>query len=452
MKIFGTDGVRGVFGKFPLDVKMIRAIAVSAAKVLKKKTSSNLVIIGRDTRQSGPEIAEILSSEFSSRGIEVWDVGVIPTPGVSYLVSRYPVNAGIVVSASHNPFTDNGIKFFSHSGTKLSDKIEAEIEKNLFKTSFPTAANSGLLKKAKIINKCDLAGEYSKFLESSVVSPRGLSDLKIVLDCANGATSYIAPEVFRNLGADIVCVNNRPNGKNINCKCGSLHPEKLIADVKKNRADLGIAFDGDGDRVVFVDDKGNVRDGDYIISIAAYCLKKKKLLRNNVVAATVMANLGFFKAMKKCKIDVIKTSVGDRYVFEAMKQNDAVLGGEQSGHIIFREYLPTGDGMLSALKITEMLLEEGKTLFNMSSMMEKYPQVLINKKVSSKIPLEKLPDTQNAVLSAEKKLKGDGRVLVRYSGTENLIRVMIEGKDKGIINKLASGISKVAVNEIEVLS
>lgn len=444
MELFGTDGIRGVAGKFPLDTKTIHKVALAASKVLKKKHGKKIIVIGRDTRQSGTSILKDLADSISSCGLSVWDLGVITTPGVAYLTKKHKALSGIVISASHNPFEDNGIKFFNNSAKKLSDAVEDNIEANIAEQD-EVKCNG----KTKIKPQSVLADEYITFLSKSIPQNIKFKGVKVVIDCANGATYQIAPKLFSKLGIDTIVLNNKPTGKNINLNCGSLHPEILADAVKKNNALCGLAFDGDGDRVMFVDEKGIIRDGDYYLSIMAQYLKEKNKLKNNTLVTTVMANLGLFKAMKEKDINVFKTAVGDRYVFEGMQKSSAVIGGEQSGHIIFNKLLPTGDGILSGIQMLSLLAEKEKPLSELCSIMQKFPQILINTKVSKKIPVQNLPKTSDLIKQAEQKLGDNGRVLVRYSGTENLIRVMIEGQGKNEITNMANEISELAKTEIE---
>ncbi|MBN1823834.1 MAG: phosphoglucosamine mutase [Endomicrobiales bacterium] len=450
MKFFGTDGIRGVAGKFPLDDRTIGAIGTAAAQVLKRQSAKPAVVIGRDTRISGAEISEMLARSFTKFGIEVFDVGVIPTPGISYLARSSECVAGVVVSASHNPYTDNGIKFFGHSGTKLPDTVEAEIEKLINKSLKAKKTAETVPKDARIFHKTEnLLGIYRNFLSFSFPKSTNLKGVKLVIDCSNGSTSVIAKSVLETLGAEVTAINSSPDGKNINENCGSLHPETLARVVTEKNAACGLAFDGDGDRIVFVDETGQVRDGDYLLSIAAVHLKRKGKLRNNTLVTTVMANLGLIKAMEKQGISVSTTPVGDRYVSEEMAKKDAVIGGEQSGHIIFRDLLPTGDGILSSLQILGIMREQGAKLSKLCSIMKKYPQVLVNTKVPKKVPVSELPKTAKLIKSVESKLGDDGRTVIRYSGTENLLRVMIEGVNKDEITRFANEISASALNEIK---
>ncbi|MCX5781652.1 MAG: phosphoglucosamine mutase [Elusimicrobia bacterium] len=446
MRLFGTDGIRGKAGKYPLDSKTVIKLGIFAAKVLKRDHLKAVVIIGRDTRISGKKISSDLKKGLISSGLDVWDVGVIPTPGISYLVSKFPVLAGAVISASHNPYQDNGIKFFSHKGTKLPDSIEKKIE-DLLLNKTDKSANKPL-RKGKIKESLHLVSDYENFLKKTLPKNLNLSGLKIVVDCANGATYKLAPKIFSSLGAELKIINSTPDGKNINKESGSLNPENLSLETLKQNADCGIAFDGDGDRVIFVDEKGIVRDGDFLLNIAAQYLKENGGLKNNTLVTTVMANLGLIKAMQKKDIKLEQTSVGDRYVYEEMDKSGANLGGEQSGHIIFKNFMQTGDGILSALQILSIMKIKSKPLSVLCNNLKKYPQVLLNSKVEKKIPIEKLTETKKTIRNVEDKLRSDGRVLVRYSGTENLLRVMIEGLDLNIITDMAKMILDTAKKEI----
>ena len=442
-KLFGTDGIRGLAGKYPLDSKTVQKIGFAAGYILGSSKNSKF-IVGMDTRKSGTKIASLLSKALCAYGANVWSVGVVPTPAVAFLVKKNKAQAGVVISASHNPYKDNGIKFFGPDGKKLSDEKEAQIEKLIFDNT-PTINKKN---KGKIVNKKSIVEQYIEFILKTAKNKIKTTGKLIVIDCAHGAASKIAPVIFKKLGFKVVALNATPNGVNINKNCGALHPQNLAKEVLKHKAHCGFAFDGDSDRVIAVDEKGIVRDGDHIIAVLANNLKQMGKLSNNIVVATVMANLGFMKAMRKAGIKVISAKVGDRYVREAMDSSGAVLGGEQSGHFILSEYLSTGDGILSALQILVALSLSSKTFSELCSLVEKYPQVLLNVPVAKRVPLEKLVDTALAIENVNKQLKGDGRVLVRYSGTENLLRVMIEGKEENIINNFAQNIAQVALKEI----
>ena len=447
MKFFGTDGIRGKSNKFPFDNNTVSLIGYVLAETLDKK--GNGVLIGRDTRESCNRIFKALQKGINSAGIKVIDLGIVPTPAVAYLLKKNNYQAGIVISASHNPYLDNGIKFFSSKGTKLPDKIENKLEKNLVRYINEKKVLNKSLKIRNVSGK-KLIKQYVDFLVS-LMPKNSLKNKTIAIDCANGASYKIAPEVLKKLSAKVIVINNKPTGKNINLNCGALHPEQVAEVVKKEKAFCGFAFDGDADRVISVDDKGIIRDGDFFLGVVAKYLKDNNKLKNNTLVTTVMANLGLLKATKQIKINVVTSKVGDRYVYENLKKYKAIIGGEQSGHIIFKQLLDTGDGIVSALQLLNILLKENKTLSQMCSWIKKYPQVLINEKVVEKIPLDKLLQTTKYIKQIEKKLGNNGRVLVRYSGTENLLRVMLEGKDKKEIKQMANNIINLAKKEIKDL-
>ena len=447
MKFFGTDGIRGKSNKFPFDNNTVSLIGYVLAETLDKK--GNGVLIGRDTRESCNRIFKALQKGINSAGIKVIDLGIVPTPAVAYLLKKNNYQAGIVISASHNPYLDNGIKFFSSKGTKLPDKIENKLEKNLVRYINEKKVLNKSLKIRNVSGK-KLIKQYVDFL-ISLMPQNSLKNKTIAIDCANGASYKIAPEVCKKLGAKVIVINNKPTGKNINLNCGALHPEQVAEVVKKEKAFCGFAFDGDADRVISVDDKGIIRDGDFFLGVVAKYLKDNNKLKNNTLVTTVMANLGLLKATKQIKINVVTSKVGDRYVYENLKKYKAIIGGEQSGHIIFKQLLDTGDGIVSALQLLNILVKENKTLSQMCSWIKKYPQVLINEKVVEKIPLDKLLKTTKYIKQIEKELGDNGRVLVRYSGTENLLRVMLEGKDKKEIKQMANNIINLAKKEIKDL-
>ncbi len=441
---FGTDGIRGKANVFPMTaeiaLKLGKAVAIVFRKHFKEKGTIKAVI-GKDTRKSGYIFEYALTAGLCSMGVDVYLVGPMPTPAIAHLTKSFAADLGVVISASHNPFTDNGIKFFDKNGFKLPDEVEEEIEKLLesdIDASDITGINVG---KAKRID--DAAGRYIEFTKNSI-NNLSLSGLKVVLDCANGAAYKVAPPIFRELGAEVIVLNNQPDGVNINAACGSLHPDVLKAAVLGHRADIGVALDGDADRVIIVDEKGNELDGDKIISMCAIDLKNQGKLKNNSVVVTVMSNIGFEIAMKKEGINVVRSKVGDRYVVEEMKKTGSILGGEPSGHIIFFERSTTGDGALSALQVLSLLKRSGKKLSVLSKCMTSYPQVLKNVIVSEKKPVKDMPEVMSAISSADKTLE-NGRVLVRYSGTENKCRVMVEGQNDEQINSIADLIiSKIA--------
>ncbi|HAX62420.1 MAG TPA: phosphoglucosamine mutase [Elusimicrobia bacterium] len=437
-KLFGTDGIRGIAGKYPLEPDFIKKLGYAAAVIINDSPGKEFVL-GCDTRESAAWISKALIEGITAAGVDVFDCGIIPTPAVAYITSSRGSSAGCVISASHNSAEFNGIKFFSNEGIKISDDKEFEIEKLVLSKNFN--------KSEKPAGKCEVSDNYAdeiytKFLYSTLDKDFDLSGLKIVLDCANGANYKIAPEVYSHLKAEIITLSVMPDGKNINKNCGSLHLKNLQNAVVENNADFGIAFDGDGDRCLFVDEKGEIRDGDYLIAIAADELNKNGKLKNNSVVATVMANFGFYKAMERDGIKILSSAVGDKYVHDEMIKNDIVLGGEQSGHIIFRNFLNTGDGLLTSIQISAIIKKSKKTLSELSKIIKKYPQILLNVKVEKKIPVSENKKLSDVIKSVEKKLNGNGRVLVRYSGTEPLLRIMVEGSDDKIINQYAQEIAK----------
>lgn len=440
LKLFGTDGIRAVAGSEPLTPGTIEKIAESAAQVLKARgPASRRVLIGKDTRESCGWIEAALARGFRKEGLQAYSAGVIPTAAVSALLRAEAFLGGTVVSASHNPSEFNGIKFFSSDGKKIPDGWEAEIEQKL---PGARAAEGG--EPPQIRSYAEGMETYGRFLKSSVGGSIDLKDFKWVLDCANGSAYVIAPALLESFGASLRKIGCSPDGKNINLACGALFPRKLKEEIAKSGARGGCAFDGDADRAVFVDEDGRVMDGDILIAMAARYLKEKGKLRENMVVATVMANLGFHKEMEKSKIRVLTVPVGDRAVSEALESSGAVLGGEPSGHIIFREYLPTGDGLLTALQILKIVRESGRDLSFFSQMLPKFPQVLLNLRVREKIPIERCPDLKGAIERAESHLKTSGRVLVRYSGTEPLLRIMLEGDSESRIKEIAQNIMDAA--------
>lgn len=442
MKLFGTDGIRGDASTFPFDGKTLFIIGKALAEVLGGKKP---VLMIRDTRESGKRIQKSLAEGILSAGVKTVFGGVMATPAASFLMSTGKYSAAVVISASHNPYADNGIKIFGANGLKLSDFAEEKIEKRINK--FFQDGNE--IKKKKIAVK-ENAGLLKRY-EAFIVKSFGKGSLKgktVIVDCANGASYKSAPDVLRKLGAKVIAFNIKPDGKNINLNCGALHPEFAAKKVKEHKAFCGFAFDGDADRLICIDEKGFICDGDYFLASMARYLKKEKKLKNDTLVTTVMANIGLLKAMKDEKIKTVKSKVGDRYVLEDMKKHNAVFGGEQSGHFIFSDILGTGDGLLSAVQLLSALENTGKALSEFVSGIEKFPQILINRKVAEKIPFEKLPVTSKLIKKYEKELDAEGRVLVRYSGTENLLRVMAEGKDRKEIKKIAEEIINCADKEI----
>lgn len=425
-KLFGTDGMRGTANEYPMTAEMVTQVGRAVAHICKKGDYRHRIVIGKDTRLSCYMLESALVAGICSMGVDVLLVGPMPTPGIAFITSNMAADAGVVISASHNPFQDNGIKIFSRDGYKLQDSVEAEIEDLIFSKKIdsmrPTAREIGKVHRIE-----DALGRYIVFLKNTFPRELSLNGMNMVVDCANGATYKIAPTIFSELGADIIPINVKPDGENINENSGALYPETLANEVKQNKADIGLAFDGDGDRLISVDEKGSIVTGDQMTALFARILKKENRLRNNLVVTTVMSNIGLGMALKELGINHITTEVGDRYVLEEMLKKDAVLGGEDSGHIIFREFHTTGDGIITALSLLSVMLKSNKPLSEMKKLMSVFPQHLINVTVKNKPALESQPDIMNVIKQAEKKLAGKGRVLVRYSGTQLMCRVMVEG-------------------------
>lgn len=439
-RLFGTDGVRGVANK-ELTPELAFNLGKAGTHVLKKDNERPVVVIGKDTRVSGDMLESALTAGILAVGGNVIRAGVIPTPAIAYLAKYYKADAGIVISASHNTFEYNGIKFFNGEGYKLDDDIEEEIEDIIISSIDVNSHITG-----ELIGRCfdaseDAAELYAAHLLETV--DFRLDGIKVALDCANGASYRIAPKVYEALGAEVIVTGNEPNGININDGCGSTHPEKLSGLVQKTGAHVGLAFDGDADRLIVVDEKGNVIDGDRVIAICARMLKEQGRLAENKATVTVMSNIGFHKAMEESGIDVDVTGVGDRYVLEQMLKSGCVIGGEQSGHIIFREYTTTGDGILSSLQFMEAVLASGRKISEMASEIQIFPQVLVNARVKNenKKKYSNDPQIAAAIEEIEKKMEGNGRVLIRPSGTEPLVRVMIEGDDEVVLDQLARGLA-----------
>lgn len=442
MKLFGTDGVRGE-ANVVLTAELAYQLGRAAAYVLKRDGipgKENAMVIGKDTRISGDMLEASLIAGICSTGVNVYQAGVIPTPGVAVLTRMLNAMAGVVISASHNPYQDNGIKFFSPLGTKLPDEVEAAIEAviadGLKDVPSPSGAEIG-----RVIAYPEGAEKYSDFLQRKVDGDFG--GLRVVADCANGAASFIAPKLLRSLGADLTAISCRPDGININNNCGSTHLEQLQKAVQEQQADLGIAYDGDADRLLAVDQNGRVVDGDRLLLIFGSYLEKQGLLKEDTVVITVMSNMGLKIALKEKGIKTLETKVGDRYVIEGMKESGAVLGGEQSGHIVFGLDNTTGDGILSSLKLLQIVKQSGKTLAELADEMEQYPQILINVRVKDKNGWEEKAEIRQAIETAQAELADTGRILVRASGTENLLRVMVEGKQQEQIERLANQIADV---------
>lgn len=447
-RLFGTDGIRGEANRYPMDASMAFAVGQAVTHILKKEGHKPRVIIGKDTRISGYMLESSLESGITSMGGIAYLVGVLPTPGIAFITESMRADAGIVISASHNPFQDNGIKIFSGNGFKLSDEQEDFIEKLIFEGRLPEmvppARDMGY---AYRIN--DVHGRYIVFVKNTFPRDLSIEGMKISMDVANGATYLVAPEVFTELGASLKVIHNTPNGLNINENCGSQHTADLKKCVLENGSDIGLAFDGDGDRLIAVDEKGNEITGDQILIICAKMLKDEGRLKNDMVVSTVMSNLGLILACKKYGFKHHASKVGDRYVLEDMQRLGAVIGGEDSGHMIFLHHHTTGDGIITALQLISAMVKTGKPLSELAKLMEVYPQKLINVEVSRKPELSTVPQIVEAIRQVEAELKDEGRVLIRYSGTQNMCRVMVEGPTKEATEKYCkqlADIVRVALN------
>ncbi|MBA3017471.1 MAG: phosphoglucosamine mutase [Proteobacteria bacterium] len=439
-KLFGTDGIRGLANEYPMTSEMAMKVGRAVAYFFgRKKGNRSKIIIGKDTRISGYMLEYALVSGVCSMGADACLAGVLPTPGIAYITASTDADAGIVISASHNPFYDNGIKIFNRDGFKLSDEKEAEIESILLGDEISSISRN--VRMAGGVYRIDDAGQnYIDFLLSKV-QENFCQGMRIVIDCSNGATYKVAPELFFRLGAEVETLFNDPDGKNINENCGSENTSELRKIVLEKRADIGLAFDGDGDRLIAVDEKGNIITGDKILAICAKIMKKKDQLKNNTVVSTVMSNMGLGIALEDMGIKNIKAKVGDRYVLASMIHSGAVLGGEDSGHMIFLDHQTTGDGILTALKLLEALKDESKPLSELSKIMDVFPQVLINVEVKNKPDILSIPKINETIKAVEKNLAEKGRVLVRYSGTQPLCRVMVEGPTLKLTKKYCQEIA-----------
>jgi phosphoglucosamine mutase len=446
-KLFGTDGIRGVANVHPMTSEIAMQLGRAVAHIFKDKDRRHRILIGKDTRVSGYMLETALASGICSMGVDVLLVGPMPTPGIAFLTTDMRADAGIVISASHNPFQDNGIKIFCRNGLKLPDEKELEIEQLMSSKQIdslrPTATEVG-----KAFRIDDAAGRYIVFLKNTFPSDFTLDGFKIVLDCAHGAAYKIAPLVFEELGAKVYPIGIEPDGININQNCGALHPEAISQTVKEQGADIGIALDGDADRVIFVDESGVEVDGDHIMAICAIDMYRENRLKKNTVVATVMSNIGLDIALKKEGIKMLRAAVGDRYILEEMLQHGYNFGGEQSGHIIFFDLNTTGDGILSALQVLAAMKKSNKKLSELSTVMQRFPQVIDNVEVKDKKDLDSVPEIKKAIDDAEKTLSGKGRVLVRYSGTQSLCRVMVEGQDEKEIKGIAQNLVQLIGNKL----
>ncbi len=443
MKLFGTDGMRGKVNTYPITPEIALRVGMAAAIVLKKEHHGrNMVLIGKDTRLSGYMIESALTSGICSMGMNVTLVGPLPTPGIAFLTRALRIDAGVVISASHNPFYDNGIKFFSYNGFKLPDNIEARIEAMVKDDGLERYRAKGE-HVGKAFRLDDATGRYIEYIKSTLRKGVTFEGMKVVVDCANGSAYKTTPWLLRELGAEVISIHDHPDGTNINDNCGSLHTEDLVKAVLKNKADIGVAHDGDADRVLLCDEKGRLVDGDQIMGMCAAEMAAQGGLRRNTVVATVMSNIGLEIFLKKHGITMIRTKVGDRYVVEKMLADDYNFGGEQSGHIIFLDHNTTGDGPITAVQVLDLMKARDLPLSKLASPIKLFPQVLINVEIEKRQDIRSFPAIEHAVQQAEETLAGKGRVLVRPSGTEPKIRVMLEGESLKTINRLGRNIAKV---------
>ena len=441
-RLFGTDGLRGPVNIFPMTPEIALRLGLAAGQYFRNGKKRHRVVIGKDTRLSGYVFETALTSGLCANGMDVFLVGPLPTPAISFITRNMRADLGVVISASHNPFMDNGIKFFDRDGFKLADEVEDEISALVMagdsNWEYPKPLEVGRARKIE-----DSVGRYIVYLKNSFPDSMTLDGLKIVLDCAHGAAYRVAPVVFEELGAEVVTIGDRPNGININEDCGSLHPEHISRMVVEKGADIGLALDGDADRLIVVDEKGRILDGDQIMALCARNLMKRHALAGNTLVATVMSNMALEIFMREQGGRLLRTPVGDRHVVEAMRREGAVLGGEQSGHLIFMDYSTTGDGLLAALQLLRIMVEENTPLSDLAHLLEPMPQMLKNVRVEEKIPFENVPAIQKAVADVEKALSGKGRVLLRYSGTEAKARVMVEGEDPEMVARFTDDLVAV---------
>ena len=445
-RLFGTDGIRGVANQYPMTAEMALALGRSVAEHFRKRDKRCRVVIGKDTRLSGYMFESALEAGIVSAGADVMLVGPLPTPAIAFITASMRADAGIVISASHNPFQDNGIKLFGPDGFKLADDIEVEIEQRIVDPEPLTPGPEPRIGKAVRLD--DAEGRYVQLIKDGFPKDRTLDGMRVVVDCANGAAYRAAPQVFSELGAEVSALFIEPNGRNINDGCGALHPEKVAVEVRRTRANIGIALDGDADRVILTDEHGEIVDGDQIMAILGTRLMAQGKLAGNTVVATVMSNLGLERALAANRVKLLRTAVGDRYVVEAMREGGFTFGGEQSGHIVFLQEATTGDGLLAALQVLSVMVQEGRPLSELASLMTRFPQVLLNFTVDRKVPIDQLPAVVAAIGKVEKAMGRDGRVLVRYSGTEAKARVMIEGADEQTIRVYAEDIAECMRTEL----
>lgn len=446
-KLFGTDGVRGVANLDPMTSEMAMQLGRAAAHIFMRRAGRHQIVIGKDTRISGYMLESALMAGICSMGVDVLLVGPLPTPAIAFLTRSLRADAGVVISASHNPYQDNGIKFFSSDGFKLPDEVEARIEKLIMSDEIrhlrPTA---DLIGKAYRID--DAEGRYIEFTKRSLPKDLDFQGIKLVVDCANGAAYKVAPTVLRELGASVEVIGNKPDGMNINSGCGAVHPELLQETVLRQKADIGIALDGDADRAVFVCEQGTVIDGDHVMAALGLDLQQHGLLAKQTLVGTVMSNFGLELSMAKAGIKLVRTPVGDRYLLERMLAEGYSFGGEQSGHFIFLDHNTTGDGLVSALQILSLLKRTKKPLSELAKAMTAVPQVLVNIQVKQKPVLETIPDVDRAIEESHRRLNGSGRVVIRYSGTEPLLRIMVEGEQATLVHEIADDLARVVREHI----
>jgi phosphoglucosamine mutase len=437
-KLFGTDGIRATAGEYPLDYKSICTLGHALIELLRAEKLPPSVLIGRDTRESGQWIERALFQGIRDSNGEAVSTGLIPTSAVSFLTNRHGFSSGIMISASHNPYQDNGIKIFSAQGTKIADAWEEILERAIIESDYQGRRGDMTISSDDVMSH-----DYVQFLKSRFEGVELPRRIKIVLDCSNGASSYIAPQLFSDLDFDVLTISASPDGMNINKDCGSLHPQNLAKKVVETGADLGVAYDGDADRALWVDERGQILNGDHTLFVLAQFMKDKNRLKTDSVVATTMSNMGLEKGLEEMGLKLVRTKVGDKYVLEEMKKRDANLGGEQSGHTIFLDDCPTGDGILTSLKMLEVMATKDTTLSRMVEGFEEYPQILKNVPVSKKPDMQNYPEILSAIEDVERRLEGSGRLNVRYSGTEPLARIMIEGPDLKQIERYADDLASI---------
>jgi len=442
-RLFGTDGVRGRAGEYPLDRTTVRRLGAALVRVLPAQGSQPTLLIGRDTRESGVWLERELAHGARSAGARVVSAGVLPTPAIAYLTRTHDVTLGAVISASHNPFEDNGIKVFSGGGQKFTEELERQVEAEIADGAWSVDD-----REAGEVERIDLSADYLAHLREILPDAGPLRGARLVVDCANGATHEVAPTLFTSLGFDVDLLGCAPDGRNINLECGSTHPDGMARRVREIGAAAGVAFDGDGDRAILADEQGSIVDGDAVMLMCARQLKREGRLRGDTVVATVMSNIGLELALRESGIGLRRTQVGDKYVMEEMLKQGFSLGGEQSGHVIFSDYLFTGDGLATALNVLRVMISTGRPLSSLAGELVSFPQVLLNVRVRERQPLDRVAAIRDVLADVERRLGGQGRLLVRYSGTEPLLRIMLEGRDRDEIGRWAREIGEVVQREL----